>query len=92
MEETQSNLAAGVNVACCAVSAIGPRADLGRLSSTAVACVSVAVFAIVLARVRDLARVAIVCVDSAQNTAILGAHVVHFTLLVSILHASYESG
>lgn len=92
VEESKSGLAVGAHVACCAVCAIGSRADLGRLGATAVAGVSVAVFGIILARVCNLTRVTIVRVDSAENTAIDGAHVVHFTLLVSRLDALYKDG
>lgn len=58
-----------------AILAIRARANLGGLLATRVALVAVAVLALVLARVDDLAGVAIVGVDAAEDTAVDGNRV-----------------
>lgn len=58
-----------------AVLSIRPRSNLGRLRATGVALVTVAVLALVLARVGDLAGVTVVGVDAAQNSSVDGDRV-----------------
>jgi hypothetical protein len=55
--------------------AIRPRPNLGRLRATGVTLVTIAVLALVLARVADLAGIAVVGVDTAQNTSVDGDRV-----------------
>jgi hypothetical protein len=55
---------------CLTVVSIGSRPNLGRLRSARVSLVSVANLVAVLARVCDVARVAVVGVDAAQHATV----------------------
>lgn len=72
------NLALRAHAARRAEIAVGAGADLGWLGAIVVALVPVAVFGLVLAGVRDLARVAVVRVDAAEDAAVDGLNAVYF--------------
>lgn len=71
----KDNLTASSKPRGRAVGPIGPGPDLGGLGAARVARVPVARLVVVLARVDDLARVAVVGVDAAQHAAVDGDRV-----------------
>lgn len=71
------NLAVRAHALRRAVGAVRPGSGLAGLGAIAVTLVKVAVFLVVLAGVRDLACVAVVCVDAAKDAAVDGLDAVH---------------
>lgn len=71
-----------------AISPIEPRTNLCRLVSAGVACISIATLAIILAGIVDCASVAIVGVDSTNDSTINGDDVVEYKIARATIPAA----